>query len=105
VSLSNYSNIHADQIFVVDRDIDFRLDTLYTKHIQENSEWYVVGAIPQGTVYKSSNGVFSVQGTNVHEAYLVVDQDQLIGFYLPAERAFSGLSSRVHLILKPKGTL
>jgi hypothetical protein len=36
------------------------------------------------------NDVFTIEGAHIHEAYLVVDAgDQLVGFYLPAEQAFS----------------
>jgi len=30
-----------------------------------------------------------VEGAHVHEAYLVVAGDRLVGFYLPVEKAYS----------------
>jgi hypothetical protein len=35
------------------------------------------------------NQVFMVEGAHVHEAYLVLDGDQVVGYYLPVERAFA----------------
>jgi hypothetical protein len=45
--------------------------------------------------------VFTIEGRNVHEAYLIVAQSQmLVGFFLPAESSLSLLPSPVQLLLK-----
>jgi hypothetical protein len=41
--------------------------------------------------------VFTLEGANIHEAWLVIRGAALVGFYLPAERAFSPLTSPVPL--------
>jgi hypothetical protein len=47
-----------------------------------------VGHIQQGDVYRPRDTVFSVEGTNVHEAYLVLSGEKLVGYYLPAEHSY-----------------
>ena len=61
----------------------------YRRTIRQGSVWTRVGRVSQGEVYKPTNQVFMVEGTHVHEAYLVLDGDQVVGFYLPVERAFA----------------
>ena len=55
------------------------------------------GAIAQGTVYRAAQGVFTLEGANIHEAYLVLRGQELVGFYLPVEQAFSPLKDPVML--------
>jgi hypothetical protein len=61
----------------------------YRRTIRQGSVWTRVGRVSQGDVYKPTNQVFTVEGTHVHEAYLVLDGDQVVGYYLPVERAFA----------------
>jgi hypothetical protein len=61
----------------------------YQRTIWQNSVWTRVGRVSQGEVYKPVKHVFTVEGAHVHEAYLVLDGDRIVGFYLPVERAFS----------------
>ena len=46
--------------------------------------WLVDVVILLGTV-------FTIEGANMHEAYLVLREGRVVGFYLPGERAFSAL--------------
>jgi hypothetical protein len=75
----------------------FRLDTGYERTLKAGSAWRQAGAIAQGEVYRPVGAVFTLEGANIHEAWLVVRGDALTGFYLPAERAFSPLQSPVPL--------
>jgi hypothetical protein len=61
----------------------------YRRTIWEGSVWTRVGRVSQGEVYRPVTHVFTVEGAHVHEAYLVLDGDRVVGFYLPVERAFS----------------
>jgi hypothetical protein len=75
----------------------FTLDTGYARTLKAGSAWRQAGTIPQGMVYRPVRDVFTLEGANIHEAYLVVRGDALVGFYLPAERGFSQLQSPVPL--------
>lgn len=73
------------------------LDTGYTRVLNSGSRWLVVGTVAQGTVHKPVGDVFTLEGSHIHEAWLVLDQGRLVGFYLPAERGFSPLATPVPL--------
>jgi len=47
-----------------------------------------IGTIGEGTVYKPRGTVLTVESVNVSEAYIVVRDGVLAGFWLPVERAF-----------------
>ena len=69
-------------------DVEIRLPTGYGRTLRQGSRWGLVGGIAQGDVYRAEDGILTVEGANVHEAYLVVAGDRLVGFYLPVEKAF-----------------
>lgn len=61
------------------------------------SQWRRVGALPQGDVYRSQSGLFTVQTRRQGEAYVVATSGKLVGFYLPGEGAFMPLARPVTL--------
>ena len=63
--------------------------TGYSRVIRRGSVWSRIGRLVQGEVWKPVGGVFTVEGAHIHEAYLVLDGDRVVGFYLPVEHAFS----------------
>lgn len=71
------------------RELVIPLATGYQRKLPAGSFWSMAGTIPQGNVYRRHKDVFTLEGAHVHEAYLVIDQDRLVGFYLPAEQGFS----------------
>lgn len=83
---------HADQRLVM-QDVHATLNSGYTHLIPKGMKCELAGSIPQGKVYRPTNTVFSIEGAHVHEAYLVVNKGNLVGFYLPVERAFSALNA------------
>lgn len=80
--------------------VPVQLSTGYARTLPAQSRWRLSGRLPQGDVYQPVGAVFSIEGRQVHEAYLVVQQDMLVGFYLPAESRFSPLDPTINL---PKG--
>jgi hypothetical protein len=83
------------QIVALDKTIDIRLDTGYTRSLKAGSQWMRAGAIAQGDVYKPYRAVFTLEGAHVHEAWLVIADGQLSGFYLPVERGYSPLGQAI----------
>ncbi len=61
------------------------------------SQWQRVGALPQGDVYRSLGGLFTVQTRRQGEAYIVASSGKLVGFYLPGETAYLPLNRPVTL--------
>lgn len=74
-----------------------RLSSGYERKLAVGSRWRLIGTLPQGDVLRPMNGIFTIEGRQVHEAYLVVSGTRLVGFYLPGETHFSPLDSPVSL--------
>lgn len=80
--------------------IPIRLETGYQRTLKAGSIWRLAGRLPQGSVYAPVDSVLTIEGRQVHEAWLVVREGTLLGFYLPGESAYSPLSQP---ILLPQG--
>ncbi|WP_245175993.1 hypothetical protein [Cupriavidus sp. AcVe19-6a] len=76
-----------------------QLDTSYSRTLPERSVWSRMGRVPQGDVYRPIGTIFTIEGRQVHEAYLVIRDKTLVGFYLPGEQNYSPLSTAVPLNL------
>lgn len=72
-------------------DVPIRV-TWYDRVLEKGSQWKKVGRVPAGDVYRKLNGVLTIEGAHVHEAYIVERHGLLVGFYLPGEHAFSPIS-------------
>ena len=90
---------HPEAI-VLARQAMARTGTGYDRLLADSTRWRFAGEIPQGAVYRATQGVFTLEGANIHEAYLVLRGDLLIGFYLPVEQAFSPLKDTVQLSIR-----
>jgi hypothetical protein len=77
-----------------------RANTGFHRDIAAGSRWQLAGRIAQGDVYQAVGNVFTVEGAHIHEAYLVVDNQAVVGFYLPAERGFSPLKQHSAISLQ-----
>jgi hypothetical protein len=71
--------------------------------IRRGSVWTLVGSSNEGEVFKPVDRVFTVEGAHVHEAYLVLKDDNVVGFYLPVERAFAPVTGGKDIHLKLQG--
>jgi hypothetical protein len=69
----------------------------FSETIAQETSWKRVGAVPQGDVYKPVGTIFMLTSANAHEAYLVVSDGKVVGFYLPGEVAFAPASVPVDL--------
>ena len=69
----------------------------YDRTLRAGTHWDLVGTIPEGEVYKPQNQVLTVECSHVFEAYLVLVNGFMIGFYLPVEGEFVPISDKVAL--------
>lgn len=69
--------------------------------LKAGSVWTYVGRISEGPVYRIKDDVFTIEATNRHEAYLVVLDGKLVGFYLPVEHGFVASTSTTTLLATP----
>jgi hypothetical protein len=74
-----------------------QLPTGYSRLIKGGSRWRLIGRTPQGDVYQPVGDVFTIEGANTHEAYLVLAAGHLVGFYLVGEGAYSPLREKIRL--------
>ncbi len=84
----------------MEADVPLRLATGYERTLKRGSQWTRVGQVEQGDVLRPYQHVLTVEGSHIHEAWLVVRDGKLVGFYLPAERAYSA-QQPVSLSFKP----
>ncbi|RKT25635.1 hypothetical protein B0G69_1355 [Paraburkholderia sp. RAU2J] len=85
------------RVYVVQQQVIVRLSSSYERRIADQSRWRVIGTLPQGQVFKPVDAVFTIEGRQIHEAWLVVKDGRLTGFYLPGEEHFSPLAPSVSL--------
>src|ERR1043166_2796467 len=57
----------------------------YGRTLPQGSVWELRGALPEGAGERRGGGA-------VHQAYLVIAANQLVGFYLPVEKAYAPYS-------------
>jgi hypothetical protein len=82
---------------------DVLLDNIscgYKRTIKQGSKWVCTGHIPEGPVYKPVNTCFTIECSNVFEAYLVLREKTVIGFYLPVENGFVPIKKPVELLIQ-----
>jgi hypothetical protein len=94
---STSSSINA---FELEKEVTVNLDTGYSRSLKKGSRWACVGATPEGSVYRTKDQILTIEGSNIHEAFIVVKLKRLVGFYLPVERTFSPLSNSISLSFK-----
>lgn len=83
--------------FVINDDTKVSISTGFSRNLRSGTHWVEVGTVDMGRVYRSSDQVLTVEGFDVHEAYIVVTNMRLIGFYLPVEKTFVRASKEVVL--------
>ena len=78
--------------YVTTLAVEARPESGYPRSIRAGTAFVVVGRVAQGLVLKPTQTVLTVEGAHMHEAYAVHRDGQLVGFYLPVERAFTSLA-------------
>jgi hypothetical protein len=83
--------------FILTEDAECRIGTGYGRTLRKGTRWLQYGTLREGQVYRSPDQVLTAEGFNVHEAYLIVKDATLVGFYLPVEKTFTPVSRQVPL--------
>ncbi len=90
----------ANQSFTLKETIDITTTPCYKRTLRQDTKWELVGTIPEGKVYKSRDQVMTLECSNIHEAYLVISEGSLVGFFLPVEKGFVKISHTIKLPTK-----
>jgi hypothetical protein len=88
-----------DKFIIFKNDVSINDAGCYERILRKNTKWQMIGSIREGNVFKSLNQVLTLECSNVHEAYLVVLDNRLVGFYLPVEKGFVKLIDQILLPL------
>ncbi|OQA33300.1 MAG: hypothetical protein BWY57_01302 [Betaproteobacteria bacterium ADurb.Bin341] len=81
-------------------DAAIEADSSYNRIIPGNTEFVHIGTLPEGKVLKPTNTVLTIEGKHMHEVYIVIKNNVLIGFYMPVEKSFAPLTKKIHLNFK-----
>lgn len=76
------------EVFELAETLEVHTSNAKTNILRSSSRWELVGSISEGNVYRPKNHVLIVNSFDVHEAYIVVNSGNLIGYYLPIENTF-----------------
>ena len=69
----------------------------YSRTLRKTTRWNQVGTIAEGDVLRSKDQVLTLECSNIHEAYLVMSGNKLVGFFLPFEKGFVPHSPPIEL--------
>jgi len=94
------SRIDANQTFTLAETVDIKSAPCYKRTLRRDTRWDLIGSISEGNVYKSRDQALTVECSNIHEAYLVLAEKSLVGFYLPVEKGFVKISDPIKLPMK-----
>lgn len=84
------------QTITISREQEVPVSGGFSRVLRGGTAWRYIGSLPEGAVYKPVDTVFTVQAfQSVHEAYLVLKDGMIQGYYLPAVRSISMSSSPV----------
>lgn len=97
------SEVNNNQVYVNKSAVTLRMDTGYSRTVSAGTEFKKIATIREGVVFKPVSTVLTVEGAHMHEAYLVVSDDVITGFYLPVEKSFSPLTRPTKLFFEKKG--
>jgi hypothetical protein len=64
------------------------LDHAKPVRLRAKTSWDRIGEIPQGTVFSTADQVVVVESFNTRQAYIVVSEGRVVGYFLPVENSF-----------------
>lgn len=77
----------------------------FSRSLRQHTRWDHVGVTVQGIVFRSKDQVLTLECSNVHEAYIVMSGNELVGFYLPVEQGFVPYSPAIALPVEQETSL
>jgi hypothetical protein len=92
----------AASVYVVQATVRSNASNTNDRDLRQGSTWTALGTIDQGTVYRPLDTVLTVEHFDVYEAYIVVRDENWVGFWLPVEKAFVPMLKPVPIALQRK---
>lgn len=75
-------------VIQLESDIVIDVGTGYSRMLPRGTVLKQTGTVVEGDVYKPVNYTLTLEGANIHEVHLVLKNSELVGFYMPVEKAF-----------------
>jgi hypothetical protein len=100
IPLEMHSSATTNQSFKLIEEVKIKLGTGYSRTLKKGTTWSQVGSVSYGDIFKTSDQILTVEGSNIYEAYIVVKDKNLIGFYLPVDQTYSPLKAPKELIIQ-----
>jgi len=93
-----HASAKSERTFTLTKDVEIsQLPCGYSRTLRNGTSWDLVGELPKGAIYRSKDQSLTLECSNVYEAYIVVAEDSLVGFYLPVEKGFVPVSDPIRL--------
>ncbi len=92
---------HTTRTLVLADEVSLTETPCFSRSLRKNTRWDQGGAIAEGDVFRSQDQVLTLECSNIHEAYLVIADDKLVGFFLPVERGFVPYSPAMRVPIEP----
>jgi hypothetical protein len=86
--------------FVLTQPAYLVLDSGYQRTINSGTTFLEIGTTQYGMVLKPLNTSFTIEGAHMHEAYPVIQNGAVTGFYLPVEKSFSPLTKPIAISIE-----
>ena len=97
VELSSLPGDAETSMFRLDRNVPIEFSTGNRRTLKRGTRWQLVGTLKEGHVFEPTDSVFTVEGRHIREAYIVVRDGELVGFFLPVEDAFVAVPEPIPL--------
>ena len=95
------SGLSETRNFTLEKDLALNgLPCGYHRTLKKDKKWTLIGMFDKGEVFKPIGHSFTVECSNVFEAYLVLQENRLCGFYLPVEKGFVKMEKPITLPIK-----
>ena len=88
---------NSTRTIVLSAEVPLTDTPCYSRTLRKTTRWNQVGTIAEGDVLRSKDQVLTLECSNIHEAYLVMSGNKLIGFFLPFEKGFVPHSPPIEL--------
>lgn len=92
------------QEFVLSQDVKATVGSGFATRLKAGTRWHQVGNTEHGAVFATTDQIVTVEASNIYEAQLVVADNAITGFYLPVEKTFVAVSSKISIQTKPVET-
>jgi hypothetical protein len=73
---------------ILARELDLEAPPAKRVRLRRGTTWIPVGEIAQGVVYRSNDQILMAEAFNSSEAYLVIEGESVVGYFLPFEHGF-----------------